>query len=129
MSFLILVVKDPMACAGCRIENITENSYGDVLSHDCPFVYKGFTDEFRERERHPKCPQRKMPDFRIVDPLLDKDRKKYISSYVNGWNDCIAHILETMGETGCSDDAGNAGGSLPIQSAGSGDSDRNAGQK
>ncbi|MBQ9614183.1 MAG: hypothetical protein IJV14_16605 [Lachnospiraceae bacterium] len=129
MKLAILVMKYPPSCGSCDIEHMEENYYGDVLSHDCPFIYKGYTDSFRLMKRHPECPLREFPGLRIVNPELDKKRKLFFEQYVNGWNDCVAEILGNMGEKECMADVENVEGSSSTPSAGSGDSGQTAGQK
>lgn len=86
-------------CYLCNIEHADETRYGEEISHDCPLIYKGYTDEFRLFEKHPDCP------LKSIDVLIEKIErigsneeksvyKNLNPSYVQGLKDAIGIIKE-----------------------------------
>lgn len=55
----MVVIKNmdlPKNCKECNFECEEENYYGDVMHCHCPYIYKGYTDDFRDYRRHKECP-------------------------------------------------------------------------
>ena len=44
----------PMTCMECSLRYENENYYGDVLSVECPLIYKGYINSVKGRL--PECP-------------------------------------------------------------------------
>lgn len=52
MSVIVKCMDMPKTCYDC----IAEVADDDILSFYCPFIYKGYTDKYRDNGRHPDCP-------------------------------------------------------------------------
>lgn len=69
MSVLIKGMTMPRCCEECLAESVEENYYGDVMSTECPFIYKGYTEEVRKTGRLEECPLIEVPTphGRLID--------------------------------------------------------------
>ena len=66
---LIRNMKIPKTCQDCMIEQHEEDWYGDEFSHECAFIYKGYTRECRRDGRLKECPLIEVPSH---GDLIDK---------------------------------------------------------
>lgn len=56
----------PENCAQCDAEWEDENPFGETETYCCPFIYKGYTDDFRNQRRHKDCPLFEVKDWREI---------------------------------------------------------------
>ena len=69
MSVVVFGMEMPTKCCDCDVEHFLEDAYGYDFGHECPFVYKGYTEDIRGRGRLEECPLRPLPEKhgRLVD--------------------------------------------------------------
>ena len=66
MSVIIHGMEMPKTCMDCALRDETENYYGDVLSRECPLIYKGYINSDVKR-RLAECPLEERKSGKWID--------------------------------------------------------------